>query len=389
MTVRADMDPSVEVPEMSPVLAEALNALGADIAGDVPALRERVLSRSNRLRLALLSTEALLEAGQVAAKAAAEVWAWVAYLVVIRGLEGRTTVALYAMVARRYLAWCAENGVDYTAATVEQMESWQRWNYLAKRCGASVRGRQVSVVRQFYAWRQAHGLGANCAARLRLPKDQRRMPKKYTGEQLRAILRAARGHHAPEMEARNLALLLLLVAAGLRREELCRIDVGDVEMGQRVGAVLVHGKGSRERTVPIEGPVVEALRAWMLARSELPGLRDSALFVTFESIPTRMRVRGIERVVAVAAKRAGLSNWGVHRFRVTFATALYDQGAGIEEIRILLGHNSIETTRRYLAVSDKARRTRLKSSYQNGLLGNASGAPSWIGNVIGGEHALE
>ena len=99
----------------------------------------------------------------------------------------------------------------------------------------------------------------------------------------------------------------------------------------------------------------------------------------------KLTLSGVERRVRQAARTAGLRQWGVHRFRVTFATLLYDDGAGIEEIRNLLGHESIETTRRYIDVSERARKTRLSASAQHVALGtrNTSG-PRWLAAALGG-----
>ncbi|HSX64295.1 MAG TPA: site-specific integrase, partial [Pseudoxanthomonas sp.] len=85
-----------------------------------------------------------------------------------------------------------------------------------------------------------------------------------------------------------------------------------------------------------------------------------------------------ETLVGHHAKEAKLREWGIHRFRVTFATQLYDDGADIETIRALMGHESIETTRRYLAVSERARRTRLSADRQHRVLGTKpTGTPLW------------
>ena len=87
---------------------------------------------------------------------------------------------------------------------------------------------------------------------------------------------------------------------------------------------------------------------------------------------------GVERVVKRYAKLGNVRRWGVHVFRVTFATLLYDDGVDIERIRILMGHESIETTRRYISVSQRNRKDRLKPHRQHAALGTApDGMPAW------------
>jgi site-specific recombinase XerD len=97
-----------------------------------------------------------------------------------------------------------------------------------------------------------------------------------------------------------------------------------------------------------------------------------------------MEKQAIERTVKRTAKRAGLGSWGVHRFRVTFATQLYDDGTDLERIRILMGHESIETTRRYVVVSDRMNRVRLRSNRQHEVLGTRpEGFPRWAREMEG------
>lgn len=374
--------------DLSASVIEAVRSVPGDLSRDVLAIREQVLGQIGHTRSAIMALEASEAAGHISAQACAEVWAWVTWMSVIRGNEIRTTAALYVRMVTLYLEWCFAEPVDYAVASMADMEAWQRWLYLARKHSAQHRTRQGYAVRSFYAWRSIHGIGANCGAHLRLPKEVRKMPRKYADDQVRAMLEAAATHPSPVTAQRDRLLILFLFATGCRREELSKLDVGDVDLGQRVGMVRVSGKGNKERVVPIEGPVVEELRRWLLARDQLRP-DSQALFTTIQRPPGRMTLNAVERVVRRAAVGAGLREWGVHRFRVTYATALYDQGSDIEEIRILLGHSSIETTRRYISVSSRMRKTRIRAGHQHALLGQSAGVPSWVGQVIGGNHAVE
>lgn len=317
-----------------------------------------------------------------------ELWAWVAYLAIVRGFRSVTTVANYALVVARFLAWTTERGLDYTAAGTGDFDAWQKSLFLTHKHSAKWRSRQASSVRSFYDWRHTRGLGDNCAAHLRSPRIPLSLPRKYTLPQLQGMLAATATRRLPEWRVRDRAILLLLLCAGLRREELCQLRLGDIDLGKQVAVIRVHGKGAKQREVSFEGPCVDALREWLLTRDGLSfHVEPEAVFVSFQG-PGRGRrigIRSLEHVVALVAREAKLREWGVHRFRVTFATALYDAGHELEEIRIVMGHESIETTRNYIAVSERARRTRLSSQMQHQVLGTRNaGQPRWVTAALGG-----
>lgn len=338
--------------------------------------------------------EAAHARGDVPTPAAAELLAWAAYLALVRGHRGATTVALYLACLTRFFGWLADEGHDHAKVTLATFDAWQKWLRLTLRHSVKWQGIQVSAVRNFYDWRNTRSMGPNCARDLRVPKDNPKPPRKYTTQQLRGMLQAIAGYDEAE-RVRDTAIVLFLLATGARREEVTRLNVDDLELGKTTGLVRLHGKGAKERDVPFEGPVVDALREWLLLRESLPYLLDhDAVFVSLAGRVRggRMVVTAVERRIRMAARASGMrkGQWGVHRFRVTFATLLYDGdggagGAGIEEIRRLLGHESIETTRRYIDVSERARKTRLSATAQHVALGtrNTSG-PRWIDAALGG-----
>jgi site-specific recombinase XerD len=382
---------AVFVPTAAPFgpMPEACAAAMAGLPGsaDVDAYRRLVLSRVGALAQVLRRAEVVADAGRLTPRMLAELWLWVAYLEHVRGFRGATTVAQYARSVCRFLEWATKSGADFRTLDVADFDAWQKHLALELRHSATWRVRQVAAVRNFYGWRGTRGLGEDLAADLRGPREPTGMPRKYTPLQLQQLLTASAQQRNPLLQLRDKTVLLFLLATGARREELSRTDLRDLHLGQRSGLVRFKGKGAKAREVSFEGPVVDALRAWLLQREQLPfPVEQDAVFIGLEGIGRgcRLRPRAIERRVATCAKAAGLRDWGVHRFRVTFATALYDNGAGIEEIRLLMGHESIETTRRYLAVSERMRRTRLPSDVQHQALGTREqGKPRWVRAVLG------
>ena len=364
-------------------------------AAGVEQFRAQVLPQGGPLARSLERLERAHVAGTLPTQWAAEVWAWAAFLALVRGHRGATTVARYVDCLVRFLCWLEAQGGNIAQVPMATFDAWQKWLRLSMRHGANWQMLQVAAVRNFYDWRQSRDMGPNCARDLRGPRERPRPARKYTTQQLQGMLAAVRGYTNDSERLRDTALLLFLLATGARREEVSRLDLQDMELGKNTGVAHLNGKGAKHRDVPFEGPVVTALQEWLLHREGLPYLHATdAVFVGINGRTqgSRLTVTGVERRIAIAGKAAGMrkGQWGVHRFRVTFATLLYDAGAGIEEIRRLLGHESIETTRRYIDVSERARKTRLASAAQHQLLGtrNAMG-PRWMQAALGGAQHRE
>ena len=390
MTREADFyaRPAVEVPAMAPALVEALGALPERLRDDVVQHRAQILADPGTLGARMRYLEITADEQGLPAACLVEVWGWVSYLAIIRGYRGQTTVASYAQAVAQFLAWVAANKLDYRQLAMEDFDSWQKWLFLRRKHGARWRARQAASVRNFYDWRHTRGLGENCAKDLRAPRIPSSLPRKYTMAQLQAMLKATENQRDPVLRLRDKTIVLLLFCTGMRREELRMLDLQDLDLGKTVGVVRINGKGAKQREVSFEGPVVDLLREWLLARDQLPFVVEpNAVFVSCRApgLGHRISLKSLENMIARTAREAGLRDWGVHRFRITFATALYDAGRELEEIRILMGHENIETTRRYVAVSERARRTRLPSTIQHQALGTRRmGQPRWVTAAMGG-----
>src|SRR3990172_4583713 len=146
---------------------------------------------------------------------------------------------------------------------------------------------------------------------------------------------------------RNWAAVAVMLHAGLRVEEATLCDVGDITLNERSGSVLIRsGKGDKERSVPLNLVARNALRTWLDLR---PASVSTALFTGKET--TRLTTRSLQRIVEELGRQIGVPDLTPHWLRYTFAKRLEANGVTIEQIRDLLGHRSIETTRRYLRSS--------------------------------------
>ena len=163
-------------------------------------------------------------------------------------------------------------------------------------------------------------------------------------QQLERNIRGSATVFESQVNKRNAALVILMLRAGLRVAEVAALDVSDITLNERSGSVRVrNGKGNKERIVPLSLEARNAL-------NELVGITAAtALFDGKNS--ARLSTRQIERIVTYQGARIGIADISPHWLRFTFAKSLERAGRPIEMIRDLLGHHSIETTRRYLRSS--------------------------------------
>jgi site-specific recombinase XerD len=225
--------------------------------------------------------------------------------------------------------------------------------------------RRVGAVHTFYRWAAAVGhVRTDPSALLGRPKVASRLPTVLRVPEAAALVEAPAAEGEDERDRavalRDRAVLELLYGSGLRVSEVAGLSVESVDLER--GRVLVLGKGSKERELPLSDPAREAVREWIrLGRPCLmgPGAPAGALFVNLRN--TRLGVRDIRRLVGRYGD-ATLTGRRVtpHTLRHSFATHLLEGGADIRAVQELLGHASVATTQRYTHVT----RTRLFDAYR-------------------------
>ncbi len=143
---------------------------------------------------------------------------------------------------------------------------------------------------------------------------------------------------------RDQAMISMMLFAGLRVEEVSLLDASDITVNERSGSVRVrNGKGSKERMVPLNLSARNGLKHWMSIHAY------GSLFIGKNT--GRLSTRHIERIVSALGAECRIPGLSPHWLRYTFAKRCEKSGMSIESIRDLLGHESIETTRRYLRSS--------------------------------------
>lgn len=236
--------------------------------------------------------------------------------------------------------------VDWAQASTEQLRNHIHDQLALK---ASSLNRKLSCYKKFYAWLvNTHRRSDNPASALHSAKLGLRLPKTLSEEQVNALLQAPQPD-SPE-GLRDLAMLELLYASGLRVSELVNLPMQHIDLN--AGAVKVLGKGGRERLVPMGEPAVLAIALYVQqARPALlKGQVHEALFVTH--LGKNMTRQGFWKNLKRYALQAGIhSPISPHVLRHAFATHLVNHGADLRVVQLLLGHADIGTTQIYTHVA--------------------------------------
>lgn len=287
------------------------------------------------------------------------------YLVVERGMAGNT-VQSYERDLRRYAGFLGARGraelADVTGLDVAEFRA-------ALRAGddehpplaVSSVGRAVVAVRGLHAFALREGLTAQDPARaVAPPTPARRLPKAVPVDAVEAILGAAGSSEDPDPRAlRDRALLEFLYGTGARISEATGLDVDDLDYLARDPAVLLTGKGGKQRYVPVGSYAVKALDAYLVrGRPALAGAaaRKHSPAVFLNARGGRLTRQGAWGILREAAMRSGYPDVSPHTLRHSFATHLLDGGADIRVVQELLGHASVTTTQVYTLVTvDKLR----------------------------------
>ncbi|MDT7701558.1 MAG: integrase/recombinase XerC [Pseudonocardiales bacterium] len=219
--------------------------------------------------------------------------------------------------------------------------------------GRSTLARRAAAARTFTAWLARGGLLAtDPGARLTSPRPHRTLPEVLRADQAEELLDAA-GSGAAEGDPQNLRdllLLELLYATGVRIGELCGLDVDDVDDGRRTVRVL--GKGNKERTVVYGAPASTALCRWLAEGRPVLARPDSPpallLGVRGRRLDPRVARGVVHRAVAAVP---GAPDIGPHGLRHAAATHLLDGGADLRYVQELLGHATLSTTQLYTHVT--------------------------------------
>lgn len=283
------------------------------------------------------------------------VQAYLDHLAVERGLA-RNTLSSYRRDLARYLETLHDRGIQRLADATEAdvagfLAALRKGNPDHPPLRASSAARAVVAVRGLHRFAVREGVvETDAASAVRPPTPPRRLPKALSVDDVQALLEAASIEDSPR-GLRDRALLEVLYGTGARISEAVGLAVDDVDLTD--GAALLHGKGGKDRLVPLGQYARAAIDAYLVRGRPVllaAGRGTPALFVNHRG--GRLSRQSAWMVLRTNAERAGITvDVSPHTLRHSFATHLLDGGADVRVVQELLGHASVTTTQIYTMVT--------------------------------------
>ena len=273
----------------------------------------------------------------------------------------RELVGFAAWVAERFGPEAAVERIEHTDIRAFLGTLYDRG--LSKASAA----RALAAIRSCFKWlaRMGH-IERNVASLVATPRLPKHLPRVPSIEQMNRVVESV-AEDAASWPARDTAILELLYGCGIRNAELTGLNLEDIHWANE--AILIRGKGQKERYVPLGDAAADAVRAYLAERSALlaaegaKGVTTPALFVNLQlrglgktsgNRPgqpigqARLTTRSVARIVKRIAILRGLSaDVHPHTLRHAFGTHLLEEGADLRAIQELLGHERLSTTQRY------------------------------------------
>ncbi len=288
------------------------------------------------------------------------------YLIALKG-QALGTSKRYIRSLEQFFEWLEKSGgaggsADIAYIRTGDVERWMKDLYYHQGQQKGVtRAVKLAAIKSFWQYLLYQGyIKVDPMERVPSPKTSRPVPQKFSEAQLKKIFAA------PDLSTRkgirDLAILKVLFGAGPRVNELKELEMGSLKFEGADIYLQFQGKGNKERLVRLRKNPSDSLKLWLEIREEfVSGEYTQGKGPVFCSMarnrPGRpLSANGYNQILKLYAARMGITDEKVfvHKMRSTFATALYDAGFDIYMVSLIMGHESVETTKRYIVVSEKA-----------------------------------
>jgi len=254
-----------------------------------------------------------------------------------------------------------EENLDWASVDADVIRSWME-NMMDRGEKATSVATGLSAVRSFYRFALARGLvKKDPAHHVQAPKKQKPLPQFVKEAQMDSLLDASCGDEYKDVRART--IIILLYEAGLRRAELIGLDDDDVDFSAR--QLKVTGKRNKQRLIPFGEELANQLKSYMAIRDGQVEKNSEALFLGRDGL--RISQSTVYNIVKEQLRQVStLKKCSPHVLRHSFATAMLNHDAGLEGVKKLLGHESLETTEIYTHTTFEQLRRIYKEAHPRG-----------------------
>ncbi len=282
---------------------------------------------------------------------------FISYLAVEKGLSANTREA-YSRDLTRYLDFLERQGRKAPAAVTSGDVALFLGVLKEGGLGPRSRARCLSAVRMFHKFLMIENYAdANPASIIEAPRTLNKLPEFLSMSEVDALLTACAGQSGENI--RDLAMLELLYATGLRVSELVNLKLREINLDS--GYLMTLGKGSKERLVPIGDSARERVQEYLERVRSRQDPRQGNRYLFLSRLGDAMTRQAFWNIVKKRAYQAGIrKNISPHTLRHSFATHLLENGADLRSVQVMLGHADLSTTQIYTHVS----RERLKRLHQ-------------------------
>ncbi|SFM85751.1 site-specific tyrosine recombinase XerD [Thermodesulforhabdus norvegica] len=274
------------------------------------------------------------------------------HLRVERGLSEHTLNA-YGRDLRDFLLFLGESVAESPGPGDVDGETIRSYlNYLAGTCSPRTQARKLSALRTFFGFLVREGVvKVNPAKKVSFPKGRRELPNFLSLDEVARLL-AAPDNETP-IGLRDRAILELLYATGIRVSELTGLTLERVKIDP--GFLIVFGKGSKERVVPLGEYAIEALNEYLSrGRPVLIKGRNTSPVLFVNKNGRALTRLGVWKLIKKYARMAGINrDVTPHVLRHTFATHLLEHGVDLRSLQAMLGHATISSTQVYTHIVTK------------------------------------
>lgn len=224
--------------------------------------------------------------------------------------------------------------------------------------------RKISSLRTFYDYLIANQLiDINIFTTIETPKVPKKLPQIISDEEIEMLFKSI-DRHKP-LGFRNYILLDLLFSCGLRASELIEMTIKDIQLDRE--QILIHGKGSKDRFVPLTDKLIIDLKQYLtytrpILLSKGSSSHELRVFINYKGTP--LTVRGLQLILKQIILNSGETfKIHPHMLRHAFATTLLNHGADLRVVQELLGHEHLKSTQIYTHVSSEVLKEKYKTAH--------------------------